>query len=76
MSTAIKSPTAFDRKLIGELSASQIEQMTCAELAHVIRAVHPALLTRGMLYRLENRDREELMRLAYLCRRCCRQQRY
>jgi len=76
MSTILESPGTLQKSFVAELSAEQIRRMTRAELVNVIRAVHPAFLSRGMLRRIENRDREELERLAHLCRRCCRQQGY
>jgi len=66
----------FDKRQIAELSAGQIERLQRPELVQIIRTVHPGFLTHEMLRRIENRERSELQKLVYLCRRCCRQQGY
>ena len=76
MSTLLESPGTLHKSFVAELSAEQIRRLTSAELVNVIRTVHPAFLSRDMLRRLENRDRDELERLAHLCGRCCRRQGY
>ena len=66
----------LDKPLIAELSNTAIEQMTSDELRHVIAASEHPWTGRRLERRLAYCDRETLLRLAYLARRCCRNQGY
>ena len=66
-----------DKSEIAELTGIEIGRMTCSELVGLIRAAElPASLRPGLDRRLEFLDREQLSRLAFLARRCCRNQGY
>lgn len=68
---------ALDKSTVADLSSSAIEQMTCEELVRVITAAElPQQLGRGRSLELPYGDREALLRLAHLARRCCRNQGY
>lgn len=68
---------AMDKSLIAELSSSAIDHMTCEELARVITAAELSrLLNRDQRFVLPLGNRETLLRLAHLARRCCRNQGY
>ena len=68
---------ALDKSEVAELSMAAIDQMTCDELKRVILAA-------DFLHRLTPNhqpveptgDRETLLRLAHLARRCCQHQGY
>lgn len=66
---------ALDKSVVAELSESAIDNMTCDELVRVIRA---AALTYALHSNFDHRlpyyDRATLRRMAYLARRCCRNQ--
>ncbi len=74
--STLERPKAFDKSTIAELSVSQIKRMSRHDLIGLIRALSPPFLSREMLDRIEDRNHEELERIVYLCRRCCRQQGY
>ena len=66
-----------DKACVAGLSAASIDRMSSDELARVILASglpsYPCFPIEG---RLRSSDRETLRRLAYLARRCCRNQGY
>lgn len=65
----------LDKSAVAEFSESDINNMSCHELVRVIRA---ASLTDAMQSDFDRRlpfyDRPTLKRLAFLARRCCRNQ--
>lgn len=68
---------ALDKSLIAELSSSAIDKMSCEELARVVTAANLAQkLSREQSYVLPVGNREAMLRLAHLARRCCRNQGY
>jgi len=67
---------AMNKSVIADMPRCRISQMTCNELARVIRAADMRLLRKEVSEHLESYDRETLERLVYLVRRCCRNQGY
>jgi hypothetical protein len=65
---------ALDKSMIAELPASQISRMSCMELIRVIQGSALPLMRPEIQSHLEFYDRKTLERLAYLARRCCRNQ--
>ena len=68
---------ALDRTSIAEMSATLIDKMTHDELVRVIGASRLPTLRRADLQdRLPFYDRDTLLRLAHLARRCCQNRGY
>ena len=65
-----------DKATVASLSPPEISQMTCAALVRVIRSAGLPFVRSDIDGRLEGYDRPTLERLAYLARRCCRNQGY
>jgi len=65
-----------DKASIATLTQDEISRMTCAELVRVIRGAGMPLMRTEIDKRLDCFDRTTLERLAYLARRCCRNQGY
>ncbi len=63
-----------DKEAIAALTRDQIARMTCEELVRVIRAARMALVRPEIDECLDCYDRTTLERLAFLARRCCRNQ--
>jgi hypothetical protein len=62
----------LDKSAVAKLSESALNDMTCDELVHVIRAAElPMLCLTELQRRLPFYDRETLKRLAFLARRSC-----
>lgn len=71
----IQSENGLDKSAVAELSDSAIDNMTCDELVRVIRAASLIdALHSNFDRRLPYYDRTTLRRMAYLARRCCRNQ--
>ena len=66
----------LDKPMIAELSNDAIDAMTSEELRHLIRASEHPWRGNRLDRRLQFCDRDTLIRLAYLARRCCRNQGY
>ena len=66
----------LDKPTIAELSNGTIEEMTDGELRRLIAASGHPWRSNRLDRRLAYCDRETLIRLAYLARRCCRHQGY
>lgn len=65
----------LDKSSIAELPAALIAEMTCEELCRMIRAAElPTLGGTDIDGRLTFYDRQTLIRLAHLARRCCQTQ--
>jgi len=63
------------KSAVAQLTAVVIDGLTCEELVGVIRAANLPPLSRPELQqRLPFYDHDTLRRLAYLARRCCRNQ--
>lgn len=76
-SSPTESGEALDKLAIAELITAAIEQMTCDELARLIRATDlPTALRPDLERRLPHYDHETLRRMAYLARRCCQNRGY
>jgi hypothetical protein len=68
---------ALDKSAVAELSAETLNEMTCEELVRVIGAADLSTwLTRDRRPQLPRGDRDALLRMAFLARRCCRNQGY
>lgn len=68
---------SLDKATIAELSTATIEKMTCDELARVIQAAGMSyLLNADCELQNSSSDRQRLLSLAQLARRCCRSQGY
>tara|TARA_R110002095_G_scaffold111981_1_gene97820 strand:- start:8082 stop:8360 length:279 start_codon:yes stop_codon:yes gene_type:complete len=65
---------ALDYTLIADLSNEQVRRMTREELARVIQAAHPTVLSEDCRQRLLYFDRGTLERLAFLARYSCQNQ--
>lgn len=63
---------ALDVEEMANLSLRTVETMTRDELIRVIRAARLPQMNIGRFCCLEQQDRETLLRLAFLARRCCR----
>ena len=67
-----KKSAMLDKSIVAELSMAAIDNMDCEELVLVIRAAELGFLQCSDLNRrLPFYDRETLVRMAYLARRCC-----
>ena len=66
----------LDKPMIAELSNDAIEAMTSDELRQLIEASEHPWRGNRLHRRLQFCDRDTLVRLAYLARRCCRNQGY
>lgn len=71
-----KGRTALSKPAIAELTSAEIDEMTSSELVNVVRAARLASLAPWPDPELHEYDREKLVRLVHLARRCCRQQGY
>jgi hypothetical protein len=67
---------SLDKPMIAELSNDAIDAMTSDELRQLIKASEHPWRGSRLDHRLRFCDRETLVRLAYLARRCCRNQGY
>jgi hypothetical protein len=66
---------ALAKSDIAQLTVTAINNMTCDELARLIRGADlPALLRTDLDEHLQFYDRTVLARLAHLAQRCCRNQ--
>ena len=67
----------LDKSAVAELSADEIDSMTCEELVRVIRSAELSTMDPGDFERhLPLYSLETLKRLAHLARRCCQHQGY
>lgn len=64
--------TAHEQIDVADLPSLRISQMNCDELVRVVRAAQLPFLNSDVDRRLAFRDRQTLVRLANLARRCCR----
>lgn len=64
-------PGVVDRSAVAELSSVLIDQMSCDELVRVIQLADLPSLRYQAAATLAHFDRDTLLRLAYLARRCC-----
>jgi hypothetical protein len=69
-------PDALDKPAVAELSNEAIEEMTPEELRRLIAASEHPWAGQRLERRLAFCDRDMLVRLAFLARRCCRNQGY
>lgn len=68
---------ALEKSDIAELSSTAINRMTCDELLRVVQVAElPQSMTPNRKPALPSGDRETLLRLAHLARRCCQNQGY
>jgi hypothetical protein len=66
----------LDKSMIAALPALAIQRMDCDELVRLIEATDLPMIRGERSRHLMNMDRNALLRLAYLARRCCRNQGY
>jgi len=67
-----ESKESLDQSLVAEMNTALFDQMTCEELARVVRAADlPSRLCPDLESRLPYYDRTMLTRLAHLARQCC-----
>lgn len=72
----IPDEEALDKATISALPAMVIQQMNREELVRLIEATDLAIIRGERAQHLMNMDRNTLLRLAYLARRCCRNEGY
>jgi hypothetical protein len=65
-----------EKSNVAALAGDQIDGMDQEELVRVIRVAHMSLIRPNVNERLGLYGRDTLRRLAYLARRCCRNQGY
>ena len=66
----------FEKSEIAALTRQQIDEMNQEQLIRVIRGANMPLIRANVDQQLDFREFDILRRLAYLARRCCRNQGY
>ncbi len=74
--TEITNASEFDKGMVAACTRAQIDAMDSPTLVRLIRAAQMPFLDPEVDRHLPMRDRATLRRLAYIARRCCRNQGY
>ncbi len=74
--SGMESDDDADKYFVANLTCNRISTMSCEELAEVVQISGLNVMRGDVSEHLRGYDRPTLQRLAYLARRCCRNQGY
>ena len=74
--SCMESDDDADKYFVANLTCKRISEMSCRELAEVVQISSLNVMRGDVAEHLTGYDRPTLQRLAYLARRCCRNQGY